>query len=640
MNLLSVRNLRLAYGDNVLFDGLDFGIDEGETTALVGANGAGKSSLLNILAGRILPDDGEVAFREGVTVGYLPQQVEFEPGETPRELVARAVADRREAIEAHGELTRRLGEEGESGDISELLTRQAELQQTIERLGGWNWEHQVEEMIARLGIEDLLDTPVGRLSGGQKRRVDLARVLLETHDLLLLDEPTNHLDTASVEWLESWLRGRTRTLLFVTHDRYFLERVAGRILELDDRGELYDHPGNYSTYMERKLHRLDIRERTERRRKKLLEKELAWLKGGIKASNTRSKKRVKQIQDLKSEGPIHRPEERMEMDLAEGTMLGDTILEGFGLVKSKGGKELLSGANIALARGDKIGIVGPNGCGKSTLLRMLMGEEPIDAGVVNKGSKTEIAWLRQEGGIVDDSMTVYDAFSVSDYVWVGDTKYHKKNYLERFIFDRKMQRSKLSTLSGGQQRRFGLARLVAENANVLILDEPTNDLDLMSLQTLEEALEEFTGCVVAVSHDRYFLNRVCNSIVAFEDKKLVRYEGNYDDYRRRIASREEHAATEEARFVARAPSQSKSNEPKERSGLTYAERLHADELEAELGRLEDARDDLEEALADPELYSERSDEIAALNKKLKTLKRRIDTVFDEWAELEARRSEG
>ena len=637
-NLLNVQNLTMSFGVELLYDDVGFGVASGEKIAVVGPNGCGKSTLFRILANRQRADDGEIILRSETTLGYLSQNEDFAADDTPREIVAHAMKPVRDAIKEHAAISERLATpDDDPAPIEELLEHQSMLQERIQKTGGWSWQHRVEEMLDRLGVTEWIDEPIRRLSGGQRRRVDLARVLLESPDLLLLDEPTNHLDTTAVEWLEHWLIDHTSTVMFVTHDRYFLERIADRILEIDDDG-FFDYPGNYNTFMERKLHRTEVRHKTEQRRQKLLDKELDWLSGGVKSQNTRSKKRIERIEELQDE-PVYIKRD-IEMELAEADDFDDVILAARGIWKSHGDLSLLEHAHFDVRPDDKIGIIGPNGCGKSTLLNMLAGRERYDAGTIECGKNTDIAFLDQDAPQVDPKDTVFDALGESDYVWIGRNRYHKQAYLKRFLFDRHLQKSQMGYLSGGQRRRFAIAKTFAENPNVLFLDEPTNDLDIMSLQALETALEDFDGCIVTVSHDRYFLNRVCNRIVAFEDKKLVRYDGNYDAYRRRRDAEEE-----EAPAPAKSPGKRTTQRKPEpgatknvRKGLSYREKQRLQTIEADIAKAEQRCEELQAELSDPELYESRADDIEPLNRELKQTQHRLEELLDDWATLEERQT--
>ncbi len=640
MNVLNVSNLSMSFGADVLYEGVGFGLDDGERVAVIGPNGCGKSTLFQLLAGERIPDDGEITVRSGTSVGYLGQDPSFEPGTTCRQVVARAMEPVRKALAEFTRVSESITQALPPEELEELLSRQAELEQRIRNSGGWNWEHHVEEMLDRLGVSAYIDTPINQLSGGQRRRVALARVLAEGPDLLLLDEPTNHLDEDAVDWLEGWLRERPGTLMLVTHDRYFLENVVGRILEVDSEG-FYDYPGNFETFMERRRHRLAIRERTEKRQKKLLDKELDWLGGSAKSQYTKSKKRIQDVEELREELKGRRPfvDRRMVVEIPEPPEFGDQILSALGVWKRFDEKVLFEKAHLSLRPGDKVGLLGPNGAGKSTLLEMLTGRERPDAGQIICGDKTEIAYLRQDSPNVDPKATVYEAMSESDYVWIGGRKLHKRDYLDGYLFDKHLQRTQVGMLSGGQRRRLALARVVAQHANLLILDEPTNDLDIMSLHALETALSEFEGCVLVVSHDRFFLNRVCTSIVAIEDGRLERYEGNYDDYRRKRASR---VVAEPERPAKAKRDRRPPVEPAkvlERPGLTYGEEERLKELEGLIEEVEERRTALEAELGDPDLYRGPRGAVEELNRALRGVKEELQTLFDEWAALEEKRSE-
>ncbi|RVU48127.1 ABC transporter ATP-binding protein [Lujinxingia sediminis] len=652
MNLLNVRHLGMSFGGRALYRDVSFGLDTGERVAVVGPNGCGKSTLLRLIAGELIPDEGDITLRGGTRVGYLAQQVEFGEQTTCRQVVARAMKPRREAIDAFHEVSAKLSEPMSPEEMEASLERQAELQQHIEAIGGWDWEHRVEEMLDRLGLSPLIDVPMRLLSGGQRRRVGLARALLDDAELLLLDEPTNHLDDETVEWLEGWLQARSGALVVITHDRYFLEQVAGRILEIDHDG-FYDYPGSFKTYMERRLHRLEVRERTEEKRQKELEREREWLDGSAKSTARRARWRVEEIEEAAGREPVYQ-QRQIEIEIPPPGPFSDHILVAAGVWKSfksenrEGGEcvALLESAHLSLRPGDRVGIVGPNGCGKSTLLEMLVGNLRPDAGRVEHGELTEIAYLRQNATGGPPEATVLEAMGVSDYVWLGRQRLHKRDYLARFLFDKHLQRAKVRTLSGGQRRRLALAKVIAQNSNVLILDEPTNDLDMMALHALEEALSGFEGCVVMVSHDRYFLNATCTAIAAVEERSLQRYEGDYDAYRARrpALSRAKTPAVDAATSASakhKGPSKDDAQKGRAakptRAGLTFKERQRLETLEGELEALEEKKGAIEAQLSDPALYVSRSSEIGPLNRELQTLSESIQRLWAEWSTLEEKR---
>ena len=644
MNVLSVKNLSMRFGADVVFEGLEFGVDAGENVALVGPNGVGKTTLFKILAEEYTADDGTVSRRKGSRLAFLHQQARFEEGDTPREVVREAMRDVREAIREFEELSERLSDAEAGDDLDDLVGRQHELQQRVEQLGGWNWEHRVADMLDRLGIDDWVDEPLDALSGGQRRRVALARVLLEHPDILLLDEPTNHLDPATVEWLENWLIEFPGAVFFISHDRYFLERVADRIMELDEHDGLFVHPPQYQTFMQRKLERMEIRKRTQKRREKLIEEELDWLDRGMKSQDRDARGRTDELRKAAEETKeVDYDRKTVDMELHAEQDFGVQILAARNIYKSFGDKQVLEDATLTVVHGDKIGLLGPNGCGKTTLLRIMLGMERPDAGKVERGEKTETAFMTQDYADFDPDKTIYDAFSASDYVWVGDTRHHKRDFLQGFLFDYDDQKKKVSTLSGGQIRRLQLARVVGENANLVILDEPTNDLDLASMQALENALRQFDGCLVVVSHDRYFLNRVCNVIVAFEEDGLNRYRGNYDDYKKvrdaRLREEEARLRAEQAAQASEAVEEEADEEEADEVGpppLSYREQQELEAMEERILTAETRKQELEEKLSDPDLYNERPDEIEGLNAELRDVEETIADLYERWEELEAR----
>ncbi len=636
MNILNVRDLSKAFGATPLFQEVAFAVDEGEKVGFIGVNGCGKSTLFRILAGQEEADGGIIALQREASVAYLPQEPRFPPGSTPRAIAAEALRPLRDTLAAFEALNERIA--AGDGDLEALLAEQTHLQRLVEERGGWAWEHRVEEMLQRLGLGEVMDAAVDHLSGGNRRRVDLARVLLERPDLLILDEPTNHLDTHTVEWLEEELRALPGAVLLVTHDRYFLDRIVDRIIEIEPEG-FFTSPGTYSDFLERKLERLRLRQVTEDRREKLLERELTWLRRTPSARTGKSKSRVDRVEDLRQEGPSGSTES-IKLAFGAEQRLGGIIAEARGVAKAYGPRQVLKDATLCLTREDKIGIVGPNGCGKSTLLKILVGEERPDAGSVQIGRNTRIAWLNQSRSGLDEEATLYDAFGPGDYVKVGERRVHKRSWLSDFLFSSETQRKKVASLSGGERCRLLLAQLVLQEANLLILDEPTNDLDIPSLQILEDALVAFEGCVILVTHDRYFLNRVCNVIVTIEDGETVRYDGDWDFYRKRQQEQERETRRvereESAQRQAAEAAQRQAEAAHAPRRLSFQERRELEGMEAAILQAEAQREELAQALNDPDLYTRDAQRIPALNQAFRDAEAAVERLYARWEELEQR----
>ena len=638
MPLLNVHELTKGFGPRVLFEKISFSIEPGEKVGLIGPNGCGKTTLFRILAGEEPYDDGSIAVVRGVSVGYLSQKPEFKEGETAREAVAGALQSLQEAIASFDVVSAQIAEvSGAGGDIDALLKEQASLQAHIEQRGGWAWEHRVEDMLARLDFpENLRDQLASDLSGGQQRRVALARAFLLAPDLLILDEPTNHLDTETVEHLEEILQSYPGAIFFVTHDRYFLDRVVDRILEVDPEG-LISHPGNYQTFIVRKLERMALRDRTENRRENAMRRELEWLRRGPKARTTKAKARIKRAKGLQEAG-LSGKEDRVQISFTSGKRLGGQILAVENVDKSYGDLKVLKKTSLVVRRGDHLALLGPNGCGKTTLIKILTGEETLDAGEVRWGTNSRVAYLDQARSGLDPNKNVYESLGDLEKLTVGDRQVHKRTYLREFLFERDEQEKAVSALSGGERCRLLLAKMMLEGANVLILDEPTNDLDIVSLQVLEAALSEFGGCLLLVTHDRYFLNRVCNALLVFEDGKFERYDGDYDFYRtRRDAKRKEEAKAavkvkKEAQQVQQNTTKKKLAKPRK---LSWKEARELEEIEGVILEAEEEKEGLTEQLADPELYKGTSAKVQALTQALEALTKKIEALYERWEALEA-----
>ncbi|RII27341.1 MAG: ABC transporter [Geobacter sp.] len=634
MNVIDVTGVAKSFGARQVLADVTFAIDETEKVGLIGANGCGKSTLLQVLAGRDGAEQGTVVTRRGACIGYLPQEPELDENLTVVETIEAGLVDVRRVMAEYEQVTARLA--GQHEDLKRLMARQGELISWIEHHGGWNTEHRVAEIMGHLGLVDG-DARVGTLSGGMKRRVALARLLLEAPDLLLLDEPTNHLDADTTQWLQDYLLSYPGAVLLITHDRYFLDRLASRMLELED-GRITIYPGGYSAYLVKKEELLQQAGQRQSRLLNLLRVETAWIQRGAKARSTKQKARIDRFNDLQARtaGTSQR-ETRLAFTTDEG--LGGTILELLDIGKSYGERLLVKDLTFRLKRGDRVGIIGPNGCGKTTLLRMIMGEESPDQGEVVVGRKTRISYFDQQREILEPEQTIYDFLGEGDYVQVAGEKRHKIGYLEDFLFVPSDRRRQIKTLSGGEKSRLIMARLMLADANLLILDEPTNDLDIPTMQLLDDALSNFPGCVLMVTHDRFFLDKVATGILAFEgDGSAVFYEGNYSHYRELKAqlSLEEKNAT---RRDERKPVKADLSVPsKAKKGLTYAERLELEKLEPLIESLEQQKNALETKLADPLEYAEKPGGIAGLSAEYTKLEQELAGKYARWEELEMKKA--
>lgn len=499
----------------------------GAKIGVLGLNGSGKSSLLKIIAGVDKQYQGDVAFSPGYTVGYLEQEPQLDPTKTVRELVEEGVAETVALLKEFDEINEAFADP--DADYDKLLTRQGEVQEKLDRHNAWELDSKLERAM------DALRTPpgeaiVGNLSGGEKRRVALCRLLLQEPDVLLLDEPTNHLDAESVLWLEQHLQQYPGTVIAVTHDRYFLDNVAGWILELD-RGEGIPWKGNYSSWLEQKANRLAKEEKQESKRQKTLRRELEWARMAPKARQAKSKARLGNYEKLASEEARDK-EQKLELFIPDGPRLGNVVIETTGLSKAFGDKLLFEQLTFSLPPAGIVGIIGPNGAGKSTLFRVITHREPPDAGTITVGPTVQIAYVDQQHEELNPNKTVFDTISGgTETMLLANRPINARAYVSKFNFSGADQEKKVGVLSGGERNRVHLAMTLKQGANLLLLDEPTNDLDVNAIRALEDALENFAGCAVIISHDRWFLDRVATHILAFEgDSQVVWFEGNFSDY--------------------------------------------------------------------------------------------------------------
>ncbi|PYT00147.1 MAG: energy-dependent translational throttle protein EttA [Acidobacteria bacterium] len=501
----------------------------GAKIGVLGLNGSGKSSLLRIIAGTDKEFNGEVVFSKGYSVGYLEQEPKLDESKTVQQIVEEAVQSTVDLLKEYEEINAKFAEPMDDDEMSKLIERQGEVQEKLDHADAWNLDSRLEMAMDALRCPPA-DTPVKNLSGGEKRRVAFCRLLLQKPDILLLDEPTNHLDAESVSWLEQHLQKYGGTIIAVTHDRYFLDNVAGWILELD-RGEGIPWKGNYSSWLEQKQDRLAKEQKTEDKRAKTLERELEWIRMSPKGRHAKSKARINDYEKLVATESEKRGEE-LEIFIPPGPRLGDIVVEAHKVSKSYGDKLLFENLEFSLPPGGIVGVIGPNGAGKTTLFRLITGQDEADAGEFKVGSTVQLGYVDQSRDSLDADKTLFDEIADGlDFVTLGKREMNARAYVSRFNFSGSDQQKRVGQLSGGERNRVHLAKMLKSGANVILLDEPTNDLDVNTMRALEEALENFAGCAVVISHDRWFLDRIATHILAFEgDSKVEYFDGNYSEY--------------------------------------------------------------------------------------------------------------
>jgi ATP-binding cassette subfamily F protein uup len=623
--IISANDLSLSHGFDQLLDSVSLSILSGDRIGLVGRNGCGKTSFLKLLTGSEEPDGGVVSVRKSVRMGYLPQEFELDGTKTVRENIELGAADVMEWRTRY-----------ESGDGTD--DELAEFQHLIEDADGWQLESRTKAVADALNTPSL-DRLVGPLSGGEMRRVALCRAIVAQPDLLLLDEPTNHLDSDSIQWLEDYLKTFKGALIFVTHDRYFLDVLATRMWELDG-GKVFSHSGNYTDYLEAKAVRQQIAEQGERRRQRFLRVELDWVKAGVRAQRSKSKHRLDTFYETQGlEAP---PEERdMDLLIPPATELGHRGFElvNAGIKVGEGDEErwLFRNLDLDLGRGTCTGIVGRNGVGKTTLLRACIGDQIPQEGSVKIGSKVDVNYIDQSRMKLDLQATVMQEISADDeQIVFGDRKLSTRAYLKRYLFADDRMGQRVEMLSGGERARLLLAKILKNGGNVLVLDEPTNDLDLPSLRMLEEALSAFDGIVLVVSHDRYFLDRICDQIVAFEDDGVHVQPGNFSYYLEKRKEREQRRRQQnafQAGDLSRQPAKP-TPKPAATRKLSYKEQQEFAGMEGVILKKEDRVAELETTLGDPEFYSKRANDAATVNAEMETLKLEVARLYARWEALE------
>ena len=541
MNLITLENISKSYSEKTLLNNVSLGINDGDKIGIIGINGAGKSTLLKIVTGKDEFFDGSVTKGKNVRIEFLSQSQDFQDDATVLEQIFKGDSKEMKLLRDYEETLE--SQNSSPSNFDELNERLIKLQGEIDGLNLWELESEAKSILNKLGITKY-EEKIKNLSGGQKKRVALASALITPCDLLVLDEPTNHLDSDSIEWLEEYLNSRKGALIMITHDRYFLDRVSNRIVELDG-GNLYTYEGNYTAFLEKKMERIEIEEAQEEKRQSLIKKELKWVKRGAKARTTKQKARLQRFDDLVNQEYVKR-ETDVEMSFI-GTRLGKKIIEINHINKGFDNKELIHDFSYIFTKEDRIGIIGNNGAGKTTLINMLKGAIKPDSGEIEVGETVKIGCFSQDDSHMDSNLRVIDYVKEGgEYIPVADgTKITTSTMCERFLFDGTMQYTKIEKLSGGERRRLHLLRVLMEAPNVLLLDEPTNDLDINTLNILEDFLDSYIGVVVVVSHDRYFLDRVCNKIFAYEGNgEIVTYNGNYSDYSIKVELKKANKETE------------------------------------------------------------------------------------------------
>jgi len=632
MNAVDIINLQKFYGTRTIFEGITCVVEEGEKVGLIGRNGCGKSTLLRILSGDVEPDAGQIMRRRGLTVGYLPQEPHIDPALSIRSALEASLREIREKMSRFAQINEVLhGAKG--SDVDRLLEEQGQLQFWLDIHGGWSIDHRIEEICLHLALPDV-NQLVGTLSGGMCKRVALGGLLLTRPDLLLLDEPTNHLDADTIAWLETELKGYPGTVLLVTHDRYFLDRVADRMFELES-GELTLYRGGYGDYLVQKQERLEIEGRAQSRLANILRREEAWLRRGCKARTTKQKARIGRVEELRDQRKEGARSD-VRLDFGDTPRLGGTVLETSSLVIERGERRLVEDLDIILRRGERIGIVGPNGCGKSTLLATLLGDLPPQSGSVTIGPQVRIGYLDQARSGLDPEQFVHEALGDGEWVTLpGGRKRHKIGYLEDFLFTPDEQRKRISTLSGGERARLLLAKLILDGANLLVLDEPTNDIDIPTLQALEEAIDNFSGSLLVVTHDRYFLDRVVTGMLHFEGNgRVVFYEGNYDTFCRLKAQQKEPDRREKGE---QAVSALPPRREKKRTGLSYKEKIELEEVERDIAELEEFKTNLERQLSDPSGVEGGHDSLEKIAQDFSSVEEKLSALYERWEVLETKR---
>ncbi|HYD62595.1 MAG TPA: ATP-binding cassette domain-containing protein [Noviherbaspirillum sp.] len=633
MAVISLTNAQLAFGHVALLDHAEFSLEAGDRVGLIGRNGTGKSSLLKIIASTSKLDDGLLVMQQGLKIAYVEQEPQFVPESTVFDAVATGMGETQRLLDEYNELTARLG--GHEDDA--LMDRLHAVQAKLDATDAWNLGNRVETILARLSLDK--DAVIGTLSGGTQKRVALARALVGAPEVLLLDEPTNHLDFNSIIWLEALLREFKGSILFITHDRSFLDNVATRIVELD-RGRLLSFPGNFSTYQARKAELLEIEAIENAKFDKVLAQEEVWIRKGVEARRTRNEGRVRRLEELRLKRSARRDQQgQVRLDVSEGERSGKIVAELVGVHKRYGDKTIVRDFSATILRGDKVGLIGPNGAGKTTMLKLILGEVIPDTGTVKQGARLQVAYFDQMRAQLNEEASLADTISPgSDWVEINGQRKHVMSYLGDFLFAPERARSPVKSLSGGERNRLLLARLFARPANVLVLDEPTNDLDIDTLELLEELLEDYSGTVFLVSHDRMFLDNVVTQVIVAEGGGQWReYVGGYTDWERvRAASQPSTLGKPTAKQESKPAEKPAAPAAQKSKKLSYKEQRELEMLPALIAGLEAEQKTISEQLADPELYRTRPDDVQKLNARFAEIDELLMESLEKWEAIEAK----
>lgn len=626
MAIIRLRNINVSFGGPAVLEQVNLSIDAGERVSLLGRNGTGKSSLLKVISGQIKPDSGEIDINKSVRIASLEQEVPYDLQGSIFDVVASGLGAKAELLKAYHHATQRVAEDYSEQAFAEL----ERIQHEIEVADAWGLNQQVEAVLSKMKLDG--DADFTQLSGGMRRRVLLARALVVKPDLLLLDEPTNHLDLEAIQWLEEQLLGFKGALLFITHDRAFMRKLSTRIVELD-RGKLVSYPCDYTTYLTRREELLHAEEQANNLFDKRLAQEEVWIRQGIKARRTRNEGRVRALEKMRNERADRRNKVgNVDMKIVRGEQSGKLVVEVENVSFDYDGRTIIKDFSTTIMRGDKVGIIGPNGAGKTTLLKILLGQLQPHTGKVTLGTKQSIAYFDQMRDQLDEEASVLDNLSEGrEFIEINGARKHIIGYLQDFLFAPDRARSPVKALSGGERNRLLLARLFSKPANILVLDEPTNDLDIETLELLEELVFNYSGTILLVSHDREFVNNVVSNTLVFEkDGKVSEYVGGYDDWLRQRASGSDAAAVKSEKSVQKT---AKNREQKKKPG--FKEQREIDELPLKIEKLEAELERLHAQMAEPDFFQQDKADIVKVQDLLKETEQALAACYRRWEELEA-----